>query len=153
MIKKDHAHGTMVILAFIVVIAIIIGVIDYTLKYVKTFKKDIMANDVEIEILRDGTGVPAKVGDEVVVNYVGTLESGFEFDNSYKRGQAFPVTLGEGRVIKGWEVGLLGIKAGEKRKLTIPPTMGYGSREIPNLIPANSFLIFDIEAIEIHPHG
>jgi FKBP-type peptidyl-prolyl cis-trans isomerase len=62
------------------------------------------------------------------------------------------VTIGEGRVIKGWEKGLQGIKVGEKRKLTIPPSMGYGAKDVGNgLIPANSTLIFDIEAIEIHP--
>lgn len=137
------------IAAFIIVIAVII----YLFSYFNNFKKDIMLNDVKIEILRDGTGVAARVGDGVIVNYIGTLESGFEFDNSYKRGAPFPVIIGEGRVIKGWEKGLLGIKVGEKRKLTIPPTMAYGEREIPNLIPANSTLIFEIEAVEIQPHG
>jgi FKBP-type peptidyl-prolyl cis-trans isomerase len=140
------------IIASIIVAAIVIGIIIYTFRFTGQVKKDITMNDLKIEILKEGTGVPAVIGDEVVVHYSGTLEDGTPFDNSYKRGEPFPVTIGEGRVIKGWEKGLQGIKVGEKRKLTIPPSMGYGAKDVGNgLIPANSTLIFDIEAIKINP--
>jgi len=87
----------------------------------------------------------AKVGDQVWVHYVGKLKDGTEFDNSYKRGEPIPLTLGEGRVIKGWEEGLLGMKVGEKRQLIIPPDLAYGTEGRPPVIPANSTLIFDVE--------
>lgn len=152
MTKQDHAYNIMGIIASIIVVAIVIGIIIYTFRFTGQIKKDITMNDLKIEVLTEGTGVPAVLGDEVVVHYAGTLENGTPFDNSYKRGEPFAVTIGEGRVIQGWEKGLQGIKVGEKRKLTIPPSMGYGSQDIGNgLIPANSTLIFDIECIEIHP--
>jgi FKBP-type peptidyl-prolyl cis-trans isomerase len=153
MIKQDNIHNMLGKLATAAVVIVMVVVAIYVFIYFKNLKNDLMINDIRIDVLKEGAGVAARVGDEVIVNYIGTLENGFEFDNSYKRGSAFPVTLGEGRVIKGWEKGLLGIKTGEKRKLTIPPTMAYGDREIPNLIPANSTLIFEVEAVEIHLHG
>lgn len=145
-----------VITALAMLLVIGLGIYLYT--YFNEAKEDIMANDLKIEVLTEGSGNGAKQGDTVVVNYIGTLPSGAEFDNSYKRGQAFPVVIGEGRVIAGWEKGLLGIKVGEKRKLTIPPAMAYGESAIPDgrggyLIPPNSTLIFEIEALEIQAHG
>jgi FKBP-type peptidyl-prolyl cis-trans isomerase len=86
----------------------------------------------------------AKVGDQVWVHYVGKLADGTEFDNSYKRGEPIPLTLGEGRVIKGWEEGLLGMKVGEKRTLIIPPDLAYGP-EGRSPIPPNATLTFDVE--------
>ncbi|HEY4512502.1 MAG TPA: FKBP-type peptidyl-prolyl cis-trans isomerase [Candidatus Paceibacterota bacterium] len=133
----------------------IVVLLIYGYAYFSSAKKDIVANDIKIEIKKQGTGIGAKLGDEVLVNYIGTLSDGSEFDNSYKRGKPFPVTIGEGQVIQGWEEGLLGIKIGEKRKLTIPPAMGYGDRAVPDgrggfAIPPNSTLIFEIEALEIY---
>ncbi len=87
----------------------------------------------------------AKVGDQVWVHYVGKLQDGTEFDNSYKRGEPIPLTLGEGRVIKGWEEGLLGMQVGQKRQLIIPPDLAYGADGRPPVIPANATLIFDVE--------
>jgi len=152
MSKQQHAYNVLGAIASIIVVAIVIGIIIYTFGFFGKIKKDITMNDLKIEILKEGVGVSAVLGDEVVVNYAGSLEDGREFDNSYKRGQPFPVTIGEGRVIQGWEKGLQGIKVGEKRRLTIPPALGYGAQEVGGgLIPANSTLIFDIEAVEIHP--
>lgn len=105
-------------------------------------------NKMVIEDVTVGTGDAAKVGDTVVVNYVGTLQDGTEFDNSKKRGEAFTFEIGEGRVIKGWEEGLVGMKIGGQRILVIPPEMGYGNRSI-GPIPANSTLVFSIELLEI----
>jgi len=89
----------------------------------------------------------AKVGDQVWVHYVGKLQDGTEFDNSYKRGEPIPLTLGAGSVIKGWEEGLLGMKVGEKRQLIIPPDLAYGADGRPPTIPANSTLVFDVELV------
>lgn len=139
----------MAILASVVVVGIVIGIVTYTFNFAHQAKKDLTMNDLKIEVLKEGIGVPAVIGDTVVVNYAGTLVDGKEFDNSYKRGMPFPVTIGEGRVIQGWEKGLQGIRVGEKRRLTIPPSMGYGAQEIPGVIPANSVLVFEIEAVEI----
>lgn len=95
-----------------------------------------------------GTGDEVKVGDTVSVHYVGTLQGGGEFDNSMKRGQPFSFTVGEGRVIKGWEEGLIGMKVGGQRILVIPPDLAYGENGI-GPIPPNSTLVFSIELLEI----
>lgn len=104
---------------------------------------------MKIETLQEGVGTEAKTGDTVVVNYVGTLENGTKFDSSIDRNETFSFTLGENRVIQGWELGVLGMKVGEKRKLTIPPELGYGNQDVGGVIPANSTLIFEIDLLEI----
>jgi FKBP-type peptidyl-prolyl cis-trans isomerase len=96
-----------------------------------------------------GKGAVAKAGDTVKVHYVGTLPDGKEFDASRKHGQPFEFPLGAGRVIKGWDQGVAGMKVGGKRKLTVPPSLGYGPRGMPPVIPANSTLLFDVELLEI----
>jgi len=95
-----------------------------------------------------GTGEEVTSGDTVVVHYVGTLQDGTEFDNSNKRGEPFEFTVGEGRVIKGWEEGLVGMKVGGQRILVIPPDMGYGKNGI-GPIPGNATLVFSINLLEI----
>lgn len=95
-----------------------------------------------------GTGAEVKTGDTVSVNYIGTLQNGTEFDNSYKRGEAFEFTVGEGRVIKGWDQGLVGMKVGGQRILVIPADMAYGASAV-GPIPANSTLVFAIELVSI----
>lgn len=108
------------------------------------------ANGLKIEVLKEGTGTKVtKAGDGISVNYLGTLENGTKFDSSYDRNQPFKFDLGAGQVIKGWDQGLIGMKIGEKRKLTIPPTLGYGSQAMGTKIPANSTLIFEVELLEI----
>ena len=95
-----------------------------------------------------GNGEEAKPGQTVSVNYRGTLENGQEFDSSYGRGP-FNFPLGAGRVIKGWDVGVSGMKVGGKRKLIIPPDLGYGNRGAGNVIPPNATLVFEVELLEI----
>lgn len=95
-----------------------------------------------------GTGDAVVSGDTVVVHYVGTLQDGTEFDNSNKRGEPFEFTVGEGRVIKGWEEGLVGMKKGGQRILVIPPDMAYGKNGI-GPIPGNATLVFSINLLEI----
>lgn len=95
-----------------------------------------------------GTGAEAKAGDNVTVHYVGTLLDGTVFDASKPRGdQGFTFTLGAGQVIKGWDVGVAGMKVGGKRKLSIPSAMAYGNQAVGGVIPANSDLIFEVELL------
>lgn len=105
---------------------------------------------LEIQILKDGDtdGVGAGAGDLVEVHYVGTLEDGTQFDSSRDRGQTFSFELGSGYVIKGWDLGVEGMKVGELRKLTIPSELGYGSTGVGS-IPPNATLIFEVELISV----
>ncbi|HEX7663415.1 MAG TPA: FKBP-type peptidyl-prolyl cis-trans isomerase, partial [Polyangiaceae bacterium] len=104
---------------------------------------------LEVQETAAGKGTPAKNGDTVNVNYVGKLTNGQIFDQS--KGSPFSFQLGAGRVIKGWDQGLLGMKPGSKRTLTIPPSLAYGARGMPPVIPPNSTLVFDVEMLSITP--
>ncbi len=89
----------------------------------------------------------AKAGDRVWVHYIGKLENGTEFDNSYKRGEPLEFNLGQGKVIKGFDEGLQGMQVGQKRTLTIPSDIGYGAAGAPPAIPANATLVFEVELV------
>src|SRR3989344_4170026 len=102
----------------------------------ETDKKVFNIQNMKIEVLQEGSSEPSKTGDLATVHYIGTLENGTKFDSSVDRGTPFDFTLGENRVIQGWELGVLGMKVGEKRKLTIPPELGYGASGYPPIIPA-----------------
>jgi FKBP-type peptidyl-prolyl cis-trans isomerase len=104
----------------------------------------------KITDMRNGTGPEAKAGDTVSVHYTGTLENGTKFDSSRDRGQPFSFPLGKGRVIKGWDVGVAGMKVGGQRKLVIPPEEGYGARGAGAAIPPNATLYFDVELLKIN---
>ena len=104
---------------------------------------------LETKDLVVGKGAEAKAGDTVSVHYVGTLPDGKEFDASKKHGKPFDFELGAGRVIKGWDQGVAGMKVGGKRKLTVPPSLGYGARGFPPVIPPNSTLVFEVELLEV----
>jgi FKBP-type peptidyl-prolyl cis-trans isomerase len=107
------------------------------------------ASELKIETLVEGKGEALKAGQNAVVNYRGTLTNGTEFDSSYKRNQTFTVNnVGKANVIEGWNQGLIGMKVGEKRRLTIPPALGYGSSG-QGSIPGNATLIFEVELMEI----
>lgn len=97
---------------------------------------------------KEGTGEMAKPGQSVKVNYVGKLENGTKFDASADHGGPFELKIGIGRVIKGWDEGIPGMKVGEKRKLIIPAHMGYGAAGQPPIIPANATLVFEVELLE-----
>lgn len=96
-----------------------------------------------------GTGEVAVAGKNVNVHYTGWLENGKKFDSSVDRGQPFSFPLGAGRVIKGWDEGVQGMRVGGKRKLTIPSDLGYGSRGAGGVIPPNATLIFDVELLGV----
>jgi FKBP-type peptidyl-prolyl cis-trans isomerase len=104
----------------------------------------------QITDVKVGTGPEAKAGDSVTVHYTGTLANGTKFDSSRDRGQPFSFPLGQGRVIKGWDVGVAGMKVGGQRKLEIPAEEGYGSRGAGAAIPPNATLHFDVELLKIN---
>ena len=99
--------------------------------------------------LKVGTGATAQAGQTVTVHYTGWLEGGKKFDSSVDRGQPFSFPLGAGRVIKGWDEGVQGMKVGAKRKLIIPSNLGYGARGAGGVIPPNATLIFEVELLGV----
>lgn len=106
------------------------------------------ATELVIEDLVLGTGATVSAGDDVTVHYTGTFTSGAKFDSSYDRGQPFTFRVGAGQVIAGWDRGVPGMKVAGKRRLTIPPSLGYGDRRTGS-IPPGSTLIFEIELLAI----
>jgi FKBP-type peptidyl-prolyl cis-trans isomerase len=106
-------------------------------------------NGLIIEDEKIGIGKEATAGHSVTVHYRGTLTDGTKFDASYDRGEPFTFNLGAGQVIKGWDEGVAGMKEGGKRKLTIPPTLGYGSRGAGGVIPPNATLVFEVELLKV----
>jgi len=108
-----------------------------------------MENGLKYTIDVEGQGLAAKKGDKVLVHYTGWLMDGTKFDSSKDRDQAFTFQLGAGRVIKGWDEGVQGMKIGEVRTLIIPAELGYGARGAGNVIPPNATLKFEVELLKI----
>ena len=106
--------------------------------------------ELQIEDIVVGTGDSPQHGQTVVVHYTGWLTNGKKFDSSVDRGQPFEFQIGVGQVIKGWDQGVMTMKVGGKRKLTIPPELAYGDRDVGGgLIPPNSTLIFEVELLDL----
>jgi FKBP-type peptidyl-prolyl cis-trans isomerase len=106
--------------------------------------------ELQIEDIVVGEGASPVQGQKVVVHYTGWLTDGKKFDSSVDRGQPFEFNIGVGQVIQGWDQGVLTMKIGGKRKLTIPPEMAYGDRDVGNgLIPPNSTLVFEVELLDL----
>jgi peptidylprolyl isomerase len=102
-----------------------------------------------MEDIVEGSGHEVIAGDVIQVHYRGTLEDGSVFDSSYEKEAPFQTQIGVGQVIKGWDIGMEGMKVGGKRMLTIPPHLGYGEAGVPGVIPANAILQFEVELIDI----
>lgn len=106
------------------------------------------ASGLKIETLKGGSGATAQKGSTVFVHYVGRLLDGAQFDSSIDRNEPFEFKVGVGAVIEGWDQGVLGMKVGEKRKLTIPPELAYGSKGT-GPIPPNATLVFEVELLNV----
>jgi FKBP-type peptidyl-prolyl cis-trans isomerase len=104
---------------------------------------------LEIQDLKVGDGAEAVKGKKVSVHYTGWLTNGTKFDSSLDRGKPFQFQLGAGQVIQGWDQGVAGMKIGGKRKLTIPPDLGYGARGAGGVIPPNATLVFEVELLGV----
>lgn len=102
----------------------------------------------KIKDIKIGEGAEVQSGDYVKIHYIGKLTNGQEFDSSYTNGAPFKTRIGVDEVIDGWDMGVLGMKVGGKRKLIIPPQLGYGTNGM-DMIPPNSTLIFEVELVEI----
>jgi FKBP-type peptidyl-prolyl cis-trans isomerase len=121
---------------------------------IKTTRTSIVSG-LSIRILKRGDGASAQVGNKVKVHYTGWIYNsdsksdfhGKKFDSSHDRGIPFEFKLGEGRVIRGWDLGVVGMQIGEVRELLIAPNMGYGNRAVGNLIPPKSTLVFEVELL------
>jgi peptidylprolyl isomerase len=106
--------------------------------------------DLEVVDLTEGDGREAAAGDTAVVHYVGVAySSGEEFDASWNRGQSFAFALGGGQVIAGWDQGVVGMKVGGRRRLVIPPHLGYGDRGAGSVIPPGETLIFVVDLLDV----
>ena len=121
---------------------------------IKTMRTSIVSG-LSMRILKRGDGASVKVGNKVKVHYTGWIYNpdsksdfhGKKFDSSHDRGIPFEFKLGEGRVIRGWDLGVVGMQIGEVRELLIAPNMGYGNRAVGNLIPPKSTLVFEVELL------
>ena len=149
-----------IIITTLIVLAIIFGLLyqksknttsNQATNNVPSIKKEptMDVSELKIEDIVVGTGREVKKGDTVVMHYTGTLLDGTKFDSSVDRGTPFTTQIGVGQVIQGWDQGVPGMKVGGKRRLTIPSSLGYGSRGAGAAIPPNAGLIFDVELISI----
>jgi len=115
----------------------------------KEEKPTLTSSGLQYLDLVKGSGREAHVGETASVHYTGWLKDGTKFDSSLDRGQPFQFRLGAGRVIKGWDEGVVGMNIGSKRKLIIPPNLGYGARGAGRVIPPNATLIFEVELLDL----
>lgn len=104
---------------------------------------------LKYEDLEEGEGAEARSGQRVTVHYTGWLTDGSKFDSSLDRNQPFAFQLGKGQVIRGWDEGVEGMKVGGRRRLVIPPQLGYGARGAGGVIPPNATLVFEVELLEV----
>lgn len=138
-----------IIIFAVIGVAVIMGAQAYSRRASTKLNVDLPPQTLQKEDEVVGQGTEAKTGDTVSVHYLGMLTDGKKFDSSYDRGTPFEFKLGENKVIRGWEEGILGMKVGGKRKLTVPPSLGYGVQGYPPVIPPDATLIFEVELLKI----
>lgn len=142
-------------IVWILVVLLVVGALVFlTIKKGNNNVENIQkVKGVDITTLVEGSGDTAKTGDSVSMNYTGVLEDGTAFDSNvdpkFNHVSPFVFTLGTGQVISGWDIGVTGMKVGEKRKLEINPEFAYGEAGVGSIIPPNAKLIFDVELVEI----
>lgn len=155
---QEDKFGFLNILGYLLIIGVFTFGVIYLLKSYKApvagnqelVQNNDMDQELKTEDLVVGKGVEAVSGKEVTVNYTGILTDGTKFDSSLNEGRTpFVFTLGAGDVIAGWDQGIVGMKVGGKRKLTIPSSLGYGPNGSPPVIPPNATLIFEVELLEV----
>ena len=149
--KKHTAIGFGSVILIIIVVLGVTALINRSAKApAGTVSSTNQGSSMELQKTDEvvGTGAEAVAGKNVTVNYVGTLTNGTKFDSSFDRNQPFSFQLGGGQVIKGWDQGVVGMKVGGKRKLVIPPALGYGD-QANSSIPANSTLIFEVTLVSV----
>jgi peptidylprolyl isomerase len=133
----------------VIVVAIALSVIGLVMYWPKSRGAEVTSpSGLKYTDLVEGTGPTPQKGQMLTVHYTGTLTNGNKFDSSVDRGQPYEFRIGTGAVIKGWDEGLMTMKVGGKRRLVIPPALGYGASGTPN-IPPNSTLIFEVELLGI----
>lgn len=141
----------LVFLIFLLILSIFLGSF-FVLKQKQRPKRtpeQLSHPELKIEDLVLGKGKVAEKGKKITVHYVGKFLDGKVFDSSYEKKRPFSFVLGKGRVIKGWEIGIEGMREGGKRRLTIPPQLAYGESGVRGIVPPNSTLIFEIELISV----
>ena len=143
-------NRNMRIIAIVVVVVLALSAVAYILaKRGSTGSEIKTASGLKYVDLVEGTGATPQRGQTITVHYTGTLENGKKFESSVDRGTPADFRIGVGEVIKGWDEGLISMKVGGKRKLTIPSNLGYGPRGKPPDIPGNSTLLFDVELLGV----
>lgn len=136
------------VLSFVLVLGAVM-LVDQKLKVSQNKNVEQNQKELKIEDLKLGIGTEAVSGKKVTVHYTGTLTDGAKFDSSLDRGTPFIFSLGAGEVIAGWDQGVVGMKVGGKRRLTIPPSLGYGENGAGDTIPPNATLIFEVELLKV----
>lgn len=157
---SDSKFGILNILGYVVVIGVVTLGLIYAVRTQYVSKLNLAQNEgvvqngeMEAELVKEdlvvGTGDEAVNGKSVTVHYTGTLSDGTKFDSSLDRKEPYTFVLGSGEVIQGWDMGIVGMKVGGKRKLTIPASLGYGEYGSQGVIPPNATLLFDVELLEV----
>lgn len=148
---QDTAAGSKAALVFFIALTVlIVGGVIYFVAFRKGGGTEVTtASGLKYVDQVVGTGASPQPGKTVTVHYTGTLENGTKFESSRDKGTPYSFVIGQGKVIKGWDEGLMTMKVGGKRKLIIPSKLGYGPAGRPPSIPPNSTLLFDIELLDV----